>query len=110
MSLLSLFDTPPRVGSGSAVQKTFPQLEGRVTSSDQSLYFSRDPRFPVRKNCYILNTALIVEKDRLGEALQVLLFKDESVCQINTCSWMKAPSGHVLVTWVLGGVCFLRMV
>lgn len=77
--LLGLFDAPPRVGSGSALQRTVPQPEGCVSSSDQSLFFIRLPGFPVRKNsggfghCHIHYTPLRVEKDRQSEGLQVVL-------------------------------------
>lgn len=79
VSLPGAFEAPARVGFGSAVQRTVPQPEGCVMSSDQSLFFTRLPGFPVRKNsggfghCHIHYTPLRVEKDRQSEGLQVVL-------------------------------------
>lgn len=88
-------------------------------SFDQSLYFTHHPRLPFWKNldgfayCYILYTALSVENSRLSEGLQALLFqggpvRSDQIRLKQFCSWRRASSGHVLMNWVLGGVCFLR--
>lgn len=66
--------------------------------------FACRPRFSVRKSpdefgrCHIN-----VEKDRLSEGLQFLLFIDGSVYQIKTVAGRRVSSGNVLITWVLGG-------
>lgn len=55
VSLPGAFEAPARVGFGSAVQRTVPQPEGCVMSSDQSLFFTRHPRFMVRKTLNVFS-------------------------------------------------------
>lgn len=83
---LGLFDAPPQVSSGSAVESSVSRPEGRVTSSDQGLDFLCHPGLSVWKDPDasilgdVIYTAPDVEEDRLGVCVQVLIFENAPVC------------------------------
>ena len=82
VGILGLFDAPPQVSSGGAVESSISCSEGQVSSSDQGLDFICHPGLSVWEYpdasflCDVFYTALNIKEDRLGVCVQVLMFKN----------------------------------
>lgn len=77
VGVLCLFNAPPQVSSGGAVESSVSHLEGRVTSSDQDLDFTCHPGLPVWEDpdASLCCDVFDVKEDRL--CVQVLIFKND---------------------------------
>ena len=89
LGILGLFDAPPQVSSGGAIESSVSCPKGQISSSDQGLDFLCHPGLSVWEDpdvsflCDVFYTALYVEEDRLcvSVCVQVLMFKNAPLCQ-----------------------------